>query len=49
MDFDATSLYPSAIYGEKFVYPKIESDFAFKSHSKDIDKEAFIKQTFNQV
>ena len=30
MDFDATSLYPSAIWDEKFVYPKIETGFAFK-------------------
>ena len=29
MDFDATSLYTSALYDEKSVYPKIESGFAF--------------------
>ena len=28
MDFDATSLYPSAMYDEKSVYPKIKSGFA---------------------
>ena len=30
MDFDATSLYPSAMWDENSVYPKIESGFAFK-------------------
>ena len=32
MDFDATSPYPSAMYDEKSVYPKIEKGFAFKPH-----------------
>ena len=27
MDFDATSIYPIAMWDEKFVYPKIETGF----------------------
>ena len=36
MDFDATSLYPSAMWDEKSVYPKIESGFAFKPYMNDV-------------
>ena len=32
MDYDATSLYSSAMWDEKSVYPKIENGFAFKPH-----------------
>ena len=35
MDFDATSLYPSASNDEISVYPKIESGFPFKLHIND--------------
>ena len=31
MDFDATSLYPSAMWDDNSVYPKIETGFAFKT------------------
>ena len=48
MDFDATSLYPSAMWDEKSVYPKIETGFAFKPHMKNVYVEAFNNQTFNQ-
>ena len=48
MDFDATSLYPSAMWDENSVYPQIESGFAFKPHMKDVYVEAFNNQTFNQ-
>ena len=48
MDFDATSLYPSAMWDENSVYPKIETGFAFKPHMNHVYVEAFIKQTFNQ-
>ena len=48
MDFDATSLYPSAMWDEKSVYPKIETGFAFKPHMNNVYVEAFNKQTFNQ-
>ena len=48
MDFDATSLYPSAMWDENSVYPKIETGFAFKPHMNDVYVEAFNNQTFNQ-
>ena len=48
MDFDATSLYPSAMWDENSVYPKIESGFAFKPHMNNVYVEAFNNQTFNQ-
>ena len=48
IDFDATSLYPSAMWDEKSVYPKIESGFAFTPHMNDVYVEAFNNQTFNE-
>ena len=48
MDFDATSLYPSAMWDENSVYPKTESGFAFKPHMNNVYVEAFNNQTFNQ-
>ena len=48
MDFDATSLYPSAMWDENSVYPKIESGFAFKPHMNNGNVEVFNNQTFNQ-
>ena len=48
MDFDATSLYPSAMWDEKSVYPKIETGFAFKPYMNNVYVEAFNNQTFNQ-
>ena len=48
MDFDATSLYPSATWDENSVYPKIETGFAFKPHMNKTYVEAFNNQTFNQ-
>ena len=48
MDFDATSLYPSAMWDKNSVYPKIETGFAFKPHMNDIYVEAFNNQTFNE-
>ena len=48
MDYDATSLYPSAMWDEKSVYPKIETGFAFKPDMNDVYVEAFNNQTFNQ-
>ena len=47
-DFDATSLYPSAMWDEKSVYPKIQNGFAFKPHMKKTYVKAFNNQTFNQ-
>ena len=48
MDYDATSLYPSAMWDENSVYPKTESGFAFKPHMNNVYVEAFNNQTFNQ-
>ena len=48
MDFDATSLYPSAMWYQNSVYPKIETGFAFKPHMNNVYVEAFNNQTFNQ-
>ena len=48
MDFDATSLYPSALWDESSVYPKIETGFAFKPDMNNVYVKAFNNQTFNQ-
>ena len=48
MDFDATSLYPSAMWDQKSVYPEIENGFAFKPDMNDFYVEAFSNQSFNQ-
>ena len=48
MAFDATSLYPSALWDENSVYPKIETGFAFKPHMNNVYVEAFNNQNFNQ-
>ena len=48
MDYDATSLYTSAMWDEKSVYPKIELGFDFKTGMKDVYLEAFKNQSFNQ-
>ena len=47
-DFFATSLYPSAMWDEDSVYPKIETGFAFKPDKKDAYVETFNSKTFNQ-
>ena len=48
MDFDATSLYPSAMWDENSVYTKIETGFAFKPHMIKTYVDAFNNQTFNR-
>ena len=48
MDFDATSSYPTVMLDEKSVYPKIETEFAFKHHTKDVYVKSFKAQTFNE-
>ena len=35
MNFDATSLYPSAMWDEKSLYPKIETGYAFTPNLND--------------
>ena len=47
-DFDAVSLYPSAMWDPKSIYPKIETGYAFKREMKDELVEKFNKQTFTQ-
>ena len=47
MDFDATSLYPSAMWDENSVYPKIETGFTFEPHMNKT-YSVFNNQTFNQ-
>ena len=44
--FDATSLYPSAMYDENSVLPKIESGWAFKPYMNDVYVEFLI---FNRL
>ena len=48
MDFDATSLYPSAMWDKNSVFPKVETGFAFKPHMNETYVEAFNNQTFNE-
>ena len=48
MDFDATSLYPSAMWDENSVYPKIETGFAFKPHMNKTFVDAFNNQIFDE-
>ena len=48
MAFDASSLYPSAMWDENSVYPKVETGFAFKPHMKYVYVRAFNNQAFNQ-
>ena len=48
MDSDATSLYPSAMWHGKIVYPKIKTGLVFKPFMKDNNVEAFNNQLFNQ-
>ena len=48
MAFDATSLYPRAIWDENSVYPKIETRFAFKPHTNATFVNAFNNQTCNE-
>ena len=48
LDFDAASLYPSAMWDEDSVYPKKATGFAFKPDMNDVYAEAFNNETFNQ-
>ena len=47
-DYDATSLYPSAMWDEKSIYPRIETGYAYKSHMNDELVNKFNNQTFNK-
>ena len=48
IDFDATSLYPKAMWDENSVYPKMQTGFAFKPNMSDVNVESFNNKTFNQ-
>ena len=48
MDFDASSLYPSAMWDKSSVYPKTETGFAFEPRMNNVYVEPFNNQTFNQ-
>ena len=48
MDFDATSLYPSAMWDKNSVFPKIETVYAFQPHMNSVFVNEFNKQTLNQ-
>ena len=48
MDSDATSLYPSAMWDENSVYPRVKTGLAFIPHMDNVYVEAFNNQTFNQ-
>ena len=48
MDFDASSLYPSAMWDKNSVHPKIETGFAFKPQMKNVYVQEFKNQSFNQ-
>ena len=47
-DFDAVSLYPSAMWDENSIYPKIEAGYAFTRDMNDELVEKFKNQTFKQ-
>ena len=47
-DFDAVSLYPSAMWDPKSIYPKTETGYAFKREMNDERVENFNNQTFSQ-
>ena len=46
--FDSTSLYPSAMYDETSVYPKIETVYAFTSEMNDEIVNQFKTKTFTK-
>ena len=48
MDFDATSLYPSAMWDKNSVYPVIETGHIFKHLINNMFVKNFNKLTFNQ-
>ena len=47
-DFDAVSLYPSAMSNSKSIYPRIETCYAFKPDMNDELFKKFNNQTFTQ-
>ena len=47
-DFDAVSLYPSAMWDEKSIYLRIETAYAYTRDMNDELVEKFINQTFTR-
>ena len=47
-DYDAVSLYPSAMWDEKSIYPRIETGYAYKRDMNDELVEKFNTSNFNQ-
>ena len=47
-DFDAVSLYPSAMWDEKSIYPRIETGYAYTRDMNDELVKKFNNQTFTQ-
>ena len=47
-DFDAVSLYPSAMWDEKSIYPRIETGYAYTPDMNNEIVEKFNNQTFTQ-
>ena len=47
-DFDAVSLYPSAMWDEKSIYPRMETGYAFTTDMNDELVGKFNNQTFTQ-
>ena len=47
-DFDANSLYPSAMWDEKSIYPRIETGYAYTRDMNNELVEKFNNQTFTQ-
>ena len=47
-DFDAVSLYPSAMWDEKSIYPRIETGYAYTRDMNDELVEKFNNGNFNQ-
>ena len=48
MHFDATSLYPSAMWDKNSAYAKIETGYAFQPHMNDVFVNEFNFQIFSQ-
>ena len=47
-NFDGVSLYPSAMWDEKSIYPRIDTGYAFKKVINDELVEKFNTGNFNQ-
>ena len=48
MDFDAPSLYPTALWDEKSVHIKTKNGYAFEPHMRKVNLDDFNQQTISQ-